>query len=200
MVLSEPESEGGAELRRSRGASGSRDPEELLFPEDEDEDEEGDEDPLPEPPGAISARGPLSSAPETARRTLGVLLLLEEDELPDDALDELFELFERPESSELDAARRRRGRSGSLSSDEADERLAELLVSSEDEARRNTGLFEEPLPEDVEADEVEPDEEEPDDDDPLSGRGNGAVSSVCRDASECSSLVPTWIIEIDDAL
>lgn len=189
-VLLESESEdedAGEELRLSRGASGSDEFEELL-PLLADELDREDDDELPGSPGLISARGPLSSEPETARRALVVLLLLEEDELFDEELDELFE---RPESSEFDDDdRRSRGRSGSLSSDELDERLDAVLVSSELEERLRTGLFGfDELPED------EAEEEEP-----LSVRGRGAMSSVWSDASECSSAVPSWIIEMDEAL
>jgi hypothetical protein len=175
-TLPESESEDGAELRRSRGASESDEFGELLplLADElgrEEEDDEDDEDELPDLPVPISARGPPSSAPETARRGLDVLLPLDE-ELSDD---ELEGAFERPASSEPDDDRRSRGRSGSLSSDELDERLATLLLSSAPEERRKTGLFG--------FDELFPDDEA-DEEEPLSVRGSGAVSSVCSDASE----------------
>ncbi len=155
-----------------------------------------------ESPGLISAFGLPSSELETARRILGGPSVL-----PDELLDELFdELLEEllEELSvllpELDDGRRSLGRSGSLSPslderlDDADE-LVEL--SSElDAARRSVGWFPLPLdelPEDLLAELLEADELSPD-------RGSGFVSSVCSDASECSSAVPSVTIDIDSAL
>lgn len=193
-MLSERDSEGGEEPRRNRGASGSES-EELLFrfvegADDGDGEERGAEDTLLASPVPISARGPPSSAPETRRGRDDV----PEPELPADAPEFAFE---RPASSEREDdgdERRRRGRSGSLSSGGAeapeDVRLATFLFSSESEERRRTGLSADLFPAADEAEEEEP----------LSGRGSGAISSICSDASECSSVVPVWTIEIDDAL
>lgn len=119
-----------------------------------------------------------SSDEDTARRIRGG-----PDELSDEESDDELEL-DAVVSDELLDARLNRGRSGSLSSDELDE----LLLSSRLEfERRNTGRLDEP-------DELADEEEE--DDDPSDGLGSGAVSSVCSEASECSSAVPTRTIRI----
>jgi hypothetical protein len=143
----------------------------------------------------ISALGVPSSEPETARRNLGgpPSLLLDEDELfeelPDELLAWLLEL-----SSELELARRSFGRSGSLSLDELDELLDELLeLSSElDAARRSVGLL--GLLLELLDELFDEDEDELSDD-----LGSGFMSSVCSEASECSSVVPSRTIEIVDA-
>ena len=169
--------------------------------EDDDEDVDAEE----ESPGVISAFGVPSSELETARRMRGGALSLPLDELPleelfDELLDELLTV-----SSELELARRSLGRSGSLSLEELDEpeldELRDELLepSSElDAARRSVGLELEPeeelLAELFEELLLEEDEDEP------SGLGSGLVSSVCSDASECSSAVPSRTIDIDTAL
>ena len=168
-----------------------------------------------ESPGLISAFGVPSSELETARRIRGGPSLLFE-ELPDEALEELFDALLLDElltvSSELDAARRSRGRLGSLSFDELpDELLGELLdellvLSSELEAaRRSWGRLGLLLP-------IVPDEELPAElldglvlleDAELSDAllGNGCVgSSAASDAMECSSGVPSLTIVIVTAL
>ena len=140
-------------------------------------------------------------------------LLLDEalGELPDELLDELLE-----ESSELEGARLSTGRSGSRSAGlldelfELDGPFEELVVLSLelDGDRRNTGrlpelfadaLPDEPLPDDLLPDELLPEALLPDEamDELLVevsefGLGRGReVSSVPRDASECSSAVPS---------
>lgn len=173
-------------MRRRRGASGSDDP---LFEEDDDaaEDEDGrGRAMVAESPGLISAWGPPSLAPETARRRRGGPSLPLSEEL--EPLDELPAVL----LSELDEARRRRGRSGSSSPVEPEE-LPDEELSELDEARRRLGL-----PEDDEEEEESSSEEleelderrnvglfeDPDellldaDEEPLSGRGRGLVSSV----------------------
>jgi hypothetical protein len=169
-----------------------------LLLEDEDVEEE-------ESPGVISAFGVPSSELETARRNRGgpPSLLLDEDELLEELFEELLdelpaELLEL--SSELELARRSFGRSGSLSLDELDELLDELLeVSSEldDAARRNVGLLPLELTEELP---LELFEDEEDDDELSDDLGSGFMSSVCSDASECSSVVPSLTMEIVDAL
>jgi hypothetical protein len=160
--------------------------------------EEEDEDVEEESPGVISAFGVPSSELETARRKRGgpPSLLLDEDELLEEVFEELpAELLEL--SSELELARRSLGRSGSLSLDELDELLDELLeLSSEldDDARRNVGLFGFELTEEL-LFELLDDEDELSDD-----LGSGFMSSVCSDASECSSVVPSLTMEIVVAL
>jgi len=146
-----------------------------------------------ESPGVISALGLPSLEPETARRILGGESLLLEElfvELFDELPAELLEL-----SSELDdAARRNFRRSGSLSLDELleEDELDELLVlSSElDAARRRVGLL--PLPDELAEDLLDEllSEDLP---------GSGFVSSVCSEASECSSGVPSFTMLIDAA-
>jgi len=126
-------------------------------------------------------------------------LLLDEDELfeelPDELLAWLLEL-----TSELELARRSLGRSGSLSLDELDELPDELLeLSSElDAARRSVGLlgFEpaDELPFELLDELFEEDDDELSDD-----LGSGFMSSVCSEASECSSAVPSLTMEIVDA-
>lgn len=178
--------------RLNRGGS----PESPELRGDDEEDDE-DEDVEEELPGLISAFGVPSSELETARRNRGGALSLPPDEL----LEELFEelLDELPdESSELELARRSLGRSGSLSLDELLEELLEL--SSElDAARRSVGLlgFDEPeeLLAELPLELLEEDEDELSDD-----RGSGLVSSVCSDARECSSAVPSRTIVIETAL
>lgn len=134
----------------------------------------------------------LLSELDEARRSLGrsgslsLEELFDDDELPD----ELPEL-----SSELDEARRSFGRSGSLSLD--DEELPDddelLALSPElDAARRNVGWLPLLLPAELlELAELLEEDELSDD---LPGRG--FVSSVCNDASECSSGVPSLTIVI----
>jgi len=167
-----------------------------------------------ESPGEISAFGVPSSELETARRNRGgpPSLLLDEDELFEELLAELPDVLpdELPDddvfelSSELELARRSRGRSGSLSLDELEEfdELEELLdalleLSSEldDDARRNVGLLPLELTDELPFELLdEEDEDEP------SGLGSGFMSSVCSDASECSSVVPSRTMEMVDAL
>jgi len=167
---------------------------------DRGEDDEDDEDVEEESPGVFSAFGVPSSELETARRMRGGALSLPLDELLDELLTGLLDV-----SSELELARRSLGRSGSLSLEELDEleldepRDELLELSSElDAARRNVGLELEPveelLAELFEELLLEEDEDEP------SGLGRGLVSSVCSDASECSSAVPSRTIDIDTAL
>jgi hypothetical protein len=155
-----------------------------------------------EPLGVISAGVP-SSEPEAARRILGRSgsLLLEEG-----LLDELLPVVVL--SFELEVARRNLGLSGSLSLEELlldDEPLDELLatLSSELEAaRRSLGLLpslplDELLPDELLPDaelfeavlEALPDEELPGEE--LVARGCD-VSSVAREAAECSSGVPSF--------
>jgi hypothetical protein len=168
------------------------------------EEEDDAEDVEEESPGVISAFGLPSLEPETARRILGgapsLLLdeLLEElfAELFDELPDELLEL-----SSELELARRSLGRSGSLSLDELDEELPdellELLSELDDAARRNVGLFGFEVTVELLLELFEED----DDEDALSDDfGSGLMSSVCSDASECSSAVPSLTIEMVVAL
>jgi hypothetical protein len=172
-----------------------------------------------ESPGAISARGVLSSELETARRrrlTVSLLLgelseVLEEEaleELPPELLaDELLSVL-----SELDDARRNRGRSGSslfeLGLDELefdvlrDELFDEVLaLSSElDAARRSVG-FPELLPPVAATEESLAgllDDVLAEEDEPSDGRsGSGRVgSSAATDAMECSSAVPSETIVI----
>jgi hypothetical protein len=168
--------------------------------EEDDEDDDDEE----ESPGLISALGFPSSELETARRMRGGALSLPLDELPEELFDELLDELVAA-SSELELARRSLGRSGSSSLEELEELEPDELrdelteLSSElDAARRNVGL------------ELEPEEElsaelfedlllEEDEDEP-SGLGSGLVSSVCSDASECSSAVPSRTIDIDTAL
>jgi hypothetical protein len=165
-----------------------------LLPEDDDVEEES--------PGAISAFGVPSSELETARRNRGgpPSLLLDEDELLEELFEELLlELLEL--SSELELARRSLGRSGSLSLDELEELPEELLeLSSEldDAARRNVGLFGFEPTEELLLELFEDDEE--DEDELSDDLGSGFMSSVCSDASECSSVVPSLTMEIVDAL
>jgi hypothetical protein len=181
----EPESAGGV-ARRSWGG-----------------DDEGVEE---ESPGAISAFGVPSSELETARRNRGgpPSLLLDEDEVLEVLLDELpdelpAELLEL--SSELELARRSLGRSGSLSvvepeDDEPEELLEELSSELDDAARRKVGLLGfEPTVELLFELFDEDDEDELSDD-----LGSGFMSSVCSDASECSSVVPSRTMEMVDAL
>ncbi|HEY3824455.1 MAG TPA: hypothetical protein VGL82_07840 [Bryobacteraceae bacterium] len=175
-----------------------------------------------ESPEVISALGVPSSEPETARRILGGPSVLFEglEELLDDAFDELLV------SPELDA-RRNRGRSGSSSDELEDEERDddvllsseldelddddllntglsesllrdELLLSSEFDARRNTGRSPPPACElDDELDETDELDDEPLEElagpfDALSGLGSGCVgSSAASDAAECSSAVPS---------
>jgi len=157
----------------------------------------------------ISACGVPSLEPETARRNRGGApsLLLEEEELLFDAelFEELLEL-----SSELELARRSLGRSGSLSGveleeAELDELLDELLeLSSElddDDARRSVGLLPLELTEELPLELFDEEDDEDDDEPELSDDlGSGFISSVCSDASECSSVVPSRTMEIVDAL
>jgi hypothetical protein len=168
---------------------------------DRGEDDEEAEDVEEESPGVISAFGVPSSELETARRMRGGALSLPLDELLGELFDELLLEELLTVSSELELARRSLGRSGSSSLEELDELRDELLeLSSElDAARRNVGLLalelaEELLPELFEELLLEEDEDEP------AGLGSGLVSSVCSDASECSSVVPSRTIDIDTAL
>ena len=161
----------------------------------------------------ISACGVPSLEPETARRNRGGApsLLLEEEELLFDGelFPELLELL-----SELELARRSFGRSGSLSGveleeaeleeDELEELLDELLeLSSEldDDARRSVGLLPLELTEELPLELFDEEDDEDDDEPELSDDlGSGFMSSVCSDASECSSVVPSRTMEIVDAL
>jgi hypothetical protein len=143
-----------------------------------------------------------SSELETARRNRGgppSLLLEDEDELPDELLlDELLAVLLDELSSELELARRSLGRSRSLSLDELEELLEELSSELADAARRKVGLLGfEPTEELL----FELFEEDEDDDDELSDDlGSGFMSSVCSEASECSSVVPSRTMEIVVAL
>jgi hypothetical protein len=173
--------------------------------EDEDEeDDEEDDDVEEELAGVISACGVPSLEPETARRNRGgAPSLLEEDELElfdAELFAELFDAELLELSSELELARRSLGRSGSLSLDELDEELLlELSSELDDDARRSVGLLPLELTEELPLELF--DEEDDDDDDELSeDLGSGFMSSVCSDASECSSVVPSRTMEIVDAL
>jgi hypothetical protein len=181
----EPESDGGA-ARLSLGAS-------ELGVDDEEEDAEE------ESPGVISAFGVPSPELETARRNRGgpPSLLLDEDEL----LEELFEalLAELLELlSELELARRSLGRSGSLSLDERE--LVELSSELDDGARRSAGLFGLEPTEELLLELLDEDDDADFEDELSDDRGSGLMSSVCREASECSSAVPSLTIEIVEAL
>jgi hypothetical protein len=151
-------------------------------------------------PGVISAFGVPSSELETVRRILGGAPSLLLEEVFEGVFDELLDELLKP-SSELELARRSLGRSGSLSFEELDELPdARLELSSElDAARRNEGLSPFEAVEDLLAE--LPLELFDEDDDELSGDlGSGLVSSVCSDASECSSAVPAFTIVIVVAL
>lgn len=176
---------------------------------DRGEDDEEDEEVEEELPGVISAFGVPSSELETARRIRGGAPSLPFDELLEELFDELLDEL-LATSSELELARRSLGRSGSSSLDELDELELDApeldplrdelpeLSSELDAARRNVGLELEPveelLPELFEELLLEEDEDEP------SGLGSGLVSSVCSDARECSSAVPSRTIDIVTAL
>jgi hypothetical protein len=174
---------------------------------DRGEDDEEDEAAEEESPGVISAFGVPSPELETGRRMRGGAPSLPLDELLEELFDELFDELATV-SSELELARRSLGRSGSLSSEELDElepdeiELDEFrdeppeLSSELDAARRNVGLELEP----VEELPAELFEELPLEEDEPSDLGNGLVSSVCSDASECSSAVPSRTIDIVTAL
>jgi hypothetical protein len=168
---------------------------------DRGEDDEEDEDVEEESPGVISAFGVPSSELETARRIRGGAPSPPLDELLEELFDELLDEL-LTVSSELELARRSLGRSGSLSLEELDEpELDELLELSPelDAARRNVGLLELELAEELLLELFEELLAEEDEDEP-SGLGSGLVSSVCSDASECSSAVPSRTIDIDKAL
>ena len=178
------------DARRNRGGP------ESLGVEDELPEDEFPEELLVELPGTICAGGEPSEL-ELALRIRGRSLSSLLDELlPDELLlDELLSVL----SSELEVARRSLGRSGSLSLfDELllDEPLLAMLSSELDAARRSLGrllsLLDEPPDELFEAllDEL-PEDELPEDDLVAKGRD---VSSVARDAAECSSAVPSLTI------
>ena len=138
----------------------------------------------------------------------------DEEEEEGDVEEELLfdaELFEEllDTSSELELARRSLGRSGSLSGVELEEaELEELLdelleLSSEldDDARRSVGLLPLELTEELPLELFDEEDDEDDDEPELSDDlGSGFMSSVCSDASECSSVVPSRTMEIVDAL
>jgi hypothetical protein len=173
-----------------------------------EDDEDDDVDVEEESPGVISAFGVPSSELETARRMRGGALSLPLDELLEELFDELLDelpagLLEL--SSELELARRSLGRSGSLSLEELDELRDELpeLSSELDAARRNVGWLEFELAEELPVellDESPLDPFEEDEDELSDDLGSGLVSSVCNDASECSSAVPSRTIDIVTAL